>query len=49
MKKYEIRFKCTVTLEAKNEEEAIKKAWLRDSLDINGRYKYIGIKEIKRS
>ena len=47
MKKYEISFRCVVTLEAENEAEAIKKSWLKDSLDQQGRYKFLKCKEIK--
>ena len=31
---YEIIFKCVVTLEARDKEEAVRLAWLRDSLDM---------------
>lgn len=46
MSKYEITFKCVVTLEAKNASKAIEKAWLRESLDMKSTYKFLDIKKV---
>ena len=46
MKKYEITFRCVVTVKAKNSEEAIRLAWLSDNQNYNATYKYQGIKEV---
>ena len=40
---YEIIFKCVVTLEARDKEEAVRLAWLRDSLDMKSTYKFLDV------
>ena len=47
MPKYEVTFRCIVTVDAKNTDKAIELAWLRENLDINGRYKYLNVKKIE--
>jgi hypothetical protein len=47
MAKYEVYFKCTVMIEAINADEAIKKAWLIESLTDNAIYKYLSVKKIE--
>ena len=40
---YEIIFKCVITLEARDKEEAVRLAWLRDSLDMKSTYKFLAV------
>ena len=44
---YEITFRCVVTLEARDKEEAVRLAWLRKNLDENGTYKFLSV-EVKK-
>jgi len=40
---YEIIFKCVVTLEARDKEEAVRLAWLRSNLDLKSTYKFLDV------
>ena len=40
---YEIIFKCVVTLEARDKEEAVRLAWIRKNLDLKGTYKFLDV------
>ena len=44
---YEITFKCVVTLEARDKEEAVRLAWLTENLDEKGTYQFKKV-EVKK-
>lgn len=45
MPKYSVIFRCTVTIDAQNADEAIKQAWLNENLK-NATYKYLDVKRL---
>jgi len=48
MAKYEITFKCVVTVNAKNASEAIRLSWLSENQNYNGVYKFLDIKKVEK-
>lgn len=45
MPKYEVKFECTVKIDALNADEAIKESWLLKNLN-NATYKYLDVKRL---
>ena len=43
--KYSVKFECTVNIDAKNAEEAIRQAWLTKNLEL-ATYKYLDVKRL---
>ena len=45
---YEIVFRCVVTLEARDKEEAVRLAWLIENLDHKSTYEFKSVEKVKK-